>query len=170
MEIRKPLIKKYPNIEVVFRPNQSVIDIENASVHKLIFEDGSLEEVSFNGTAIDNVSFQASKIGDLKVCDSVIKKMNLVGTSFSQVLLERVEIDNSRLQGTQCVNSDLKDWTFDIDQYPGMPAFLEVEGPSEMSVKNAISLLGLESNKTWAKGERILIQDIYGLDWYEMRF
>lgn len=68
------------------------------------------------------------------------------------------------------MNSDLKDWTFDIDQYPGMPAFLEVEGPSEMSVKNAISLLGLESNKTWAKGERILIQDIYGLDWYEMRF
>jgi adenylate cyclase class 2 len=64
----------------------------------------------------------------------------------------------------------LKDWTFDIDQYPGMPAFLEVEGPSEKSVKKAISLLGLESNKTWAKGERILIQDIYGLDWYEMRF
>ncbi len=64
----------------------------------------------------------------------------------------------------------LKDWSFDIDQYPNMPAFLEIEGPSEMSVKKAIKLLGLEKNKTWAKGERILIQDIYHLDWYDMRF
>ena len=54
----------------------------------------------------------------------------------------------------------LKNWTFDIDQYPNMPAFLEIEGPSEDSVRKAIKLLGLEKNRTWAKGERILIQDI----------
>jgi len=64
----------------------------------------------------------------------------------------------------------LKDWTFDIDQYPGMPAFLEIEGSSEMSVKKAIKLLGLENYRTWAKGERILIQEIYNLNWYDMRF
>ncbi len=64
----------------------------------------------------------------------------------------------------------LKDWTFDIDQYPGMPAFLEIEGSSEMSVRKAIGLLGLEKNRTWATGERILIQDIYKLNWYEMSF
>ncbi len=64
----------------------------------------------------------------------------------------------------------LKDWQFDLDEYPNMPAFLEIEGISEVHVKEAITLLGLEKNKTWAKGERILIQEVYGLDWYAMKF
>ena len=45
-----------------------------------------------------------------------------------------------------------------------MPAFLEIEGNSEENVKEGIKLLGLEKNPTWAKGERILIQDTYNLD------
>ncbi len=63
-----------------------------------------------------------------------------------------------------------KDWQFDLDQYPGMPAYLEIEGNSEEHVKEAMKLLGLENNRTWAKGERILIQETYGLDWYQMKF
>lgn len=63
-----------------------------------------------------------------------------------------------------------KDWRFDIDLYPGMPSFMEIEGASEESVNEAIALLGLQKNPTWAKGERILIQETYGLDWYQMRF
>lgn len=64
----------------------------------------------------------------------------------------------------------LKDWTFDIDQYPRMPSYMEIEGSSEESVREAITSLGLEKNPTWARGERILIQDTYKLDWYDMRF
>lgn len=64
----------------------------------------------------------------------------------------------------------LKNWSFDIDQYPDAPAFLEIEGSSEGSVKKAMKLLGLEKNPTWAKGERILIQEVFKLDWYDMRF
>ena len=57
-----------------------------------------------------------------------------------------------------------------IDRYPKEPAFLEIEGTSEAHVNEAILLLGLEKNRTWAQGELILIQKIYGLDWYDMRF
>ncbi len=63
-----------------------------------------------------------------------------------------------------------KEWAFDLDQYPGMPALVEIEGTSEEHVKEAISLLGLESHTTWANGERILIQDVYKMDWHNMRF
>lgn len=63
-----------------------------------------------------------------------------------------------------------KEWHFDLDQYPGMPAFLEIEGTSEAHVKEGLALLELEGNRTWAKGERILIQEVYGLDWYHMKF
>ncbi|HEY4526148.1 MAG TPA: CYTH domain-containing protein [Candidatus Paceibacterota bacterium] len=64
----------------------------------------------------------------------------------------------------------LKDWRFDLDQYPNMPAYLEIEGPSEERVQEAIKLLKLEGNKTSNSGERILIQKEYGLDWNNMRF
>jgi adenylate cyclase class 2 len=64
----------------------------------------------------------------------------------------------------------LKDWVFDIDTYPRMPSFIEIEGTSEESIKEAVRLLGLEANQTWATGERTLIQDVYKLDWYDMKF
>jgi adenylate cyclase class 2 len=63
-----------------------------------------------------------------------------------------------------------KDWTFDIDHYPHMPAYMEIEGTSEEHVKKAIKLLGIEGKPTWAKGERILIEETYRLDWYNMEF
>ncbi len=63
-----------------------------------------------------------------------------------------------------------ENWRFDIDQYPNMPAFLEIEGASEESINTAINLLELGSHKTWAKGERLLIQELYGLNWYDMKF
>ncbi len=64
----------------------------------------------------------------------------------------------------------LQGWTFDVDSYPGMPPYLEIEGESEAHVKEAIQLLRLKDNPTWAEGERKLIQEVYKLDWYTMKF
>lgn len=61
-------------------------------------------------------------------------------------------------------------WLFEIDRYPGMPAFLEIEGQSDEHVREGMRLLDVAGNRTWAEGERTLIQNIYGLDWYDMRF
>jgi adenylate cyclase, class 2 len=64
----------------------------------------------------------------------------------------------------------LQNWQFDLDQYPGMPAYLEIEGQSEEHIQEALQLLGLKGQKTSSEGERVLIQTEYGLDWYNMRF
>jgi adenylate cyclase class 2 len=85
-------------------------------------------------------------------------------------LFQEIGLEKYAHQEKVRTSFSLKDWSFDIDQYPNMPAFLEIEGSSNESVKEAINLLGLEKNRTWAKGERILIQEIYKLDWYDMRF
>ena len=85
-------------------------------------------------------------------------------------LFEKIGLEKYARQEKDRTSFVYKDWQFDIDQYPNMPAFLEIEGNSEEHVKEAIKLLGLENNKTWAKGERILIQDVYNLDWYNMKF
>ena len=85
-------------------------------------------------------------------------------------LFEELNLEKYAHQEKDRVTFAYKDWQFDIDQYPKMPAYLEIEGSSEESIKEAINLLNLINNKTWAKGERILIQETYGLDWYDMRF
>ena len=85
-------------------------------------------------------------------------------------LFEELGLEKYAHQEKKRTSFTLKDWTFDIVQYPRMPAYMEIEGTSEEHVRKAIKLLGLEKNPTWAKGERILIQETYGLDWYEMRF
>lgn len=64
----------------------------------------------------------------------------------------------------------LEDWRFDLDQYPGMPAYLEIEGASEEHIQQALLMLDVIGHKTSSEGERVLIQTEYGLDWYNMRF
>ncbi len=85
-------------------------------------------------------------------------------------LFQEIGLEKYAHQEKDRISYTLKDWSFDIDQYPQMPAYLEIEGTSEEHIKEAIAMLGLEKNKTWARGERILIQDTYGLDWYAMSF
>ena len=85
-------------------------------------------------------------------------------------LFEELGLEKYAYQEKDRMSFVLKDWRFDIDQYPKMPAFLEIEGKSESHVKEAMKLFGVSKNRTWAKGERTLIQEIYGLDWYSMKF
>ncbi len=68
------------------------------------------------------------------------------------------------------VSYTLRDWRFDIDTYPGMPPYMEIEGSSEEHVREALELLGLAGNRTSPEGERVLIEGTYGLDWFGMRF
>jgi len=85
-------------------------------------------------------------------------------------LFAEIGLENYAYQEKERLSFIYKDWRFDIDQYPQIPAYLEIEGKSESHVKKAIKLLNLSKYKTWAKGERILIQDVYKVDWYNMRF
>lgn len=59
---------------------------------------------------------------------------------------------------------------FDLDQYPGIPAYLEIEGPDEASLHKGIKLLDLEQYRTVSEGERTLLQKEYGANWHDMRF
>ncbi len=85
-------------------------------------------------------------------------------------LFEELNLEQYAHQEKDRISFDYKDWKFDIDTYPGMPAYMEIEGKSDAHIQEAMKLLGVENNKTWNKGERILIQTVYGLDWYNMKF
>jgi|GEM_PF-545607 len=65
---------------------------------------------------------------------------------------------------------EYQDWRFDLDRYPGIPPFLEIEGSSDAHVQEAMTLLGLAGHPTHTDGERTLIQDVYHTNWYAMSF
>lgn len=85
-------------------------------------------------------------------------------------LFEELNLEKYAHQEKKRISFEYEDWIFEIDLYPGMPAFLEIEGNGEEHIIEAMKLLGIENNRTWNDGERTLIQDVYGLDWYDMKF
>ncbi len=85
-------------------------------------------------------------------------------------LFEQIGLEKYAHQEKDRTSYTFKRWRIDIDTYPKMPPFLEIEGKNEKQVHECIALLGLEKNRRWAEGERTLIQRIYKLDWYDMRF
>lgn len=100
------------------------------------------------------------------------KEINFMITEPAQLtgLFEELGLELYAHQEKDRISFSFHDWRFDLDQYPGMPAYLEIEGGSEEHVKEAMKLFGLENNRTWAEGERKLIQGTYGLNWYDMKF
>ena len=85
-------------------------------------------------------------------------------------LFEGIGLEKYGHQEKDRTSFSFKDWHFDIDQYPGMPPYLEIEGQNEDHLKEGMKLLGLENNQTYNKGERTLIQEVFKLDWYNMKF
>lgn len=85
-------------------------------------------------------------------------------------LLIELDLEKYAHQEKNRISWEYQDWRFDLDTYPGMPSYLEIEGNSEEHIQEAIKLLELQGHRHSAEGERVLIQSEYGLNWYEMRF
>ena len=85
-------------------------------------------------------------------------------------LLEAVGLLHYAHQEKDRITFVYKDWNFDLDQYPGMPAYLEIEGNSEEHVGEAIKLLDLQNHEALSQGETKLIREKYKLDWNNMSF
>jgi len=58
---------------------------------------------------------------------------------------------------------------FDIDTWPGIPAYLEIEGESIESIQKGVQLLGYEMEETTSIGGKELF-DNYGVDYKQMTF
>ncbi len=85
-------------------------------------------------------------------------------------IFEKIGLVCSAHQEKDRVSWLYKGWRFDLDQYPGMPAYLEIEGESQAHIEEAIKLLNLEKYKSVSEGERVLIENEYKLNWSDMRF
>lgn len=85
-------------------------------------------------------------------------------------LFEAIGLEQYARQEKYRTSWTYQDWRFDLDEYPGMPPYLEIEGSSEESIQDAVITLELTGHQTSQEGERMLIQKEYNLDWYNMSF
>lgn len=73
-------------------------------------------------------------------------------------------------QGKDRTSWTFKQWRFDLDQYPGIPPYLEIEGTSEAHIREAIALLGIEHHEVSNEGERTIIENHYHRNWSALSF
>ena len=106
--------------------------------------------------------------GNTRHSDEV--NLNVSDADLAKKLFENIGLVNYAHQEKDRVTFTLNDWNFDLDQYPGMPAYLEIEGKSHEHVQEAIQLLKLGAHRSIGEGEKVLIEKEYGLDWHDMRF
>ena len=85
-------------------------------------------------------------------------------------ILRTIGLEHYAHQEKDRISLQFKDWIFELDQYPGMPIYLEIEGKSEEHVREAIKMLNLEKYESTSEGEVKLIREKYKLNWNDMRF
>ncbi|HEV7899254.1 MAG TPA: class IV adenylate cyclase [Planosporangium sp.] len=81
---------------------------------------------------------------DKAAIDSILEAEVQVGDfDATRVLLEAMGFTAQRYQENYREEWHLDGVTFDLDTWPDLPTFLEVEGPDEAAVRNAVANLGL---------------------------
>lgn len=85
-------------------------------------------------------------------------------------LFEELDLERYAHQEKYRTSWELSGVRFDLDRYPGMPPYLEIEAGGEAEIRRAIESVGLSGHKTSSEGERVLIETEYGLNWHDMQF
>ena len=79
-------------------------------------------------------------------------------------LLELAGIKNKGYQENNRVQYVLDDVEIDIDTWPMIPTYVEIEGKSEKSVLNIIKKLGINDKKITTLDVQSLYKEIYNID------
>ncbi len=107
-------------------------------------------------------------IGKTVQCDEV--DLLVDSHDKSKALFEAIGLENYAHQEKKRTSWKLGNARFDLDTYPKMLPFLEIEAESEKDIDEVIKKLNLENNETWNDGEKSLIEKKYKLNWSDMRF
>jgi adenylate cyclase class 2 len=79
------------------------------------------------------------------------------------IFLEKIGLKATRVQEKKRHSLLLGDVMFDIDTWPKVPTLVELEGPSEASLKRAAKVVGLDWADVHFEAPRELIETHYGI-------
>lgn len=112
--------------------------------------------------------------GKMKISDGArqVEEVNVLVADYetTKLLFEALGYVYYAHQEKKRMSWRLGDVQFDMDTYPGVPTFLEIEASSGEEIKKMIEKLNLENFETWNEGERTLIENKYKLKWSDMHF
>lgn len=83
------------------------------------------------------------------------------GHEKAEAFLEKIGLRAFRRQEKRRHTFELGQVTFDIDTWPRIPAYVELEGPSEAALRAAAMSLGLDWTKAEFHNARWVIENIY---------
>jgi adenylate cyclase class 2 len=101
------------------------------------------KEQSVNGT--EEIEFEVS---DPKKAEALLERLGFVGYRHQQKKRHTYELDEV---------------VFDIDTWPRIPTYVELEGPSEAKLKEADAQLGLDWKNAVFDNPRIVIEERYSV-------
>lgn len=79
--------------------------------------------------------------------DSILEaEVEVADFHAAQHLLEAMGFTTLRYQENYREEWQLDDITYDLDTWPDLPTYLEIEGPDEAAVRAAVAMLGLDYN------------------------
>ena len=84
--------------------------------------------------------------------------------------LEEIGLVAYRLQEKKRHTFKLKDVIVDIDTWPSVPTYVELEGPSEDSLRQAASSLDLDWKKVVLQAPRFIIEEKYKIPVSKLRY
>lgn len=88
----------------------------------------TLKQVT-DSTSIDGTTEIETEVGDLHAMADILRRVGLTEVRYQENYREEWR---------------LGEVAFDFDTWPGLPTFVEIEGPDEASVRQATGLLGLD--------------------------
>lgn len=112
------------------------------------------EETTLTYKSVEKNSIDGTKELEIKVED--FEKTN--------ELLELVGIKSKGYQENRRIRYLLDDVEVDIDTWPLIPTYVEIEGKDEDSVNNVIKKLELQNNKVTALDVQRVYEKIYNID------
>lgn len=103
-----------------------------------------------------------------------IESSNIDGTREMEIVVDDFDITNEILnelgykprgiQENKRIKYDLNGVEVDIDTWPGIPTYLEIEGSSEKEVYDTLDLLGIPKDKSTSLDVQSIYEKIYGID------
>lgn len=103
-----------------------------------------------------------------------VESSNIDGTREMEIVVDDFDTTNEILnelgyipraiQENKRTKYDLNGVEVDIDTWPGIPTYLEIEGSSEKEVYDTLELLEIEKDKSTSLDVQSIYRDVYGID------
>lgn len=109
MPTKKPQVKKNQLHAVTIDEGADTIEIESGILVDASFEERKLDELDGSEIVLENCNFQSATIGDFKVIDGLFVRCNFAGVRTDHVFLQRIEMTQCRIQGTEFQEANITD-------------------------------------------------------------